>query len=130
MGIIKFWDRQLKMLDLGFSNTSQNFNSFRQLFFIVFKGDQRKNPQNQCIILQIFQLVPPFETMKKMFKKLHFKYFKLGIPFASLTKFRRSFEFLRWGQVYISLTSTIYIWSNRGDTVSISQKRVLVSVIS
>jgi hypothetical protein len=59
------------MLDLEFSETSQNFSSFTYttFFFIVSKGvPKEKNLKNQCIVLAIFQhfyFGSPLETMKK-----------------------------------------------------------------
>ena len=55
-----FWDRKLKfqqMLDLGFSDTSQNFSSLRQLFFHTF--------QKYTLVFKVFYLWAPLETMKK-----------------------------------------------------------------
>ena len=40
---IDSWNFQ-QMLDLGFSETSQNFSSFRQLFFYSFQGKKTQKP--------------------------------------------------------------------------------------
>ena len=42
------------MLDLGFSETSQSFSSYKQLFFIVSKGVLEKNPQKPMYSYGIF----------------------------------------------------------------------------
>ena len=45
-----------QMLDLGFSQTSQNFSSLRQLFFHSFQGRTKgKKLKKRCIVLAIFQ---------------------------------------------------------------------------
>ena len=63
------------MLVFKFSETSQNFSSFRQLlFFIVSKGEQRKNveklPKLYIGFRGFFPLVPPWKLWKiKVFKR-------------------------------------------------------------
>ena len=65
---IESWNFQ-QMLDLRFSETSQNFSSFRQLFFHSFQGGTKgKKLKNQCKVSAIFQhffFGPPLETLKK-----------------------------------------------------------------
>jgi hypothetical protein len=57
------------MLDLGFSETSQNISSFRQLFFHSFQGATEgkmlKNCQNYTFFFEFFSFGPPLDTMKK-----------------------------------------------------------------
>ena len=53
---------QADMQQNTISETSQNFSSFRQLFFHTFQG---KMLENQLAIFQHFSFGPPLETMKK-----------------------------------------------------------------
>jgi hypothetical protein len=52
---------------LGFSETSQNFSSFSQLFFHSFQGGTKgKMLKNYALVFDIFSFGPPLETMKKV----------------------------------------------------------------
>ena len=77
------------MPDLGFSETSQNFNSFRQHFFHSF---QRKKTQKPVLaIFQHFSFGPPLETMKK---------FQLSISLG-----RKNPHYTSWEQIEQALLS-------------------------
>ena len=71
------WQREYQIenteIDLGFSETWQNFSSFRELFFIVSKGiPKEKKLNNQCKVWQFFSIFPfvsPWKLQKKMSKR-------------------------------------------------------------
>ena len=80
------------MLDLGFSETSQNFSSFRQLFFIVSKGVPKEKTQKPVLAtFQHFSFGPPLETMKK---------FQLSISLG-----RKNPHYTSWEQIEQALLS-------------------------
>ena len=62
------WNFQ-QMLDLGFSETSHNFSSFRQLNFHNFqwgtKGKMLKNCRNYTLVFELFSFSTLLETMNK-----------------------------------------------------------------
>jgi hypothetical protein len=55
------------MLDLGFSETSQNFSSFQQLFFIVSKGVPKEKKKKNLYFDNFSAFF--LETMKKKLSK-------------------------------------------------------------
>ena len=75
------------MLYLEFSETSQNFSSFRQLFFTDSKvGPKDKNIKKY--ILSIFPLVPSWKLLRKVVKQsLNFVRFQTIINLAFAENF-------------------------------------------
>jgi hypothetical protein len=72
------------MLDLGFSETSQNFSSFRQLFFSInSKGVPKEEKiKKQSIALAIFQHFSKCRVHQGIVISIHAKIMFLKIPEA------------------------------------------------